>query len=104
MSQVEHLRLQLQAAETALRASGLWAENPPAPEALLSVQPFCIDTLNFSEWLQFVFLLRMQHLVDNQLPLPVNCAIAPMAEEALAGLPVAELLTALRSIDELLSE
>lgn len=104
MSQVEHLTSQLTALEVALHAAGLWAQTPPHAEALRSVQPFCVDTLSFSEWLQFVFLVRMRHLLEQGLPLPVNCAIAPMAEEALAGLPVAELLTVLRRIDALLSQ
>ena len=97
------LHLHLQALETALRESGLWSHQPPAADALLSVQPFCVDTLNFSQWLQFVFVPRMAYLLEHQLPLPGSCNISPMAEEALSGLPVGELLRVLREIDTLLN-
>lgn len=100
---LSELYLHLQALEVALRDAGLWSTQAPQSSALLSVQPFCVDTLNFNEWLQFVFVPRMVHLLDNQLPLPSNCSIAPMAEEALAGMPVTELIEVLRGIDNLLT-
>lgn len=97
------LRLHLQLLEATLRNSGLWDIEPPTPEALLSVQPFCVDTLSFSQWLQFIFVPRMEYLLEHQLPLPKSCNITPMAEEALSGLPVEELIRVLRGIDTLLS-
>ena len=34
----------------------------------------------FHEWLQFVFLPKMQYMIDNNLELPSSLAIAPMGE------------------------
>ena len=48
--------------EGALRSRLLWDADEPSPEALASTQPFCIDTLDFPQWLQFVFLPRMRAL------------------------------------------
>ena len=70
------------ALEAELKTTGFWRDISPSTTQLASTEPFCIDTLTFSEWLQFVFLVKMQFLLDNQIALPENMAIAPMAEEA----------------------
>lgn len=90
--------------EAELRRMGCWQAEPPAPEALRSEQPFAIDTLNFAQWLQFIFIPRMQFLLDQQQDLPRASGIAPMAEEYFSGLqlPVEGLLTALQAMDALL--
>ena len=83
---------------------GCWQAEPPAPEALRSEQPFAIDTLNFAQWLQFIFIPRMQFLLEQQQDLPRASGISPMAEEYFNGLqlPVEGLLTALQAMDALL--
>ncbi|KEA63203.1 hypothetical protein ADIMK_2727 [Marinobacterium lacunae] len=68
--------------EREMRALELWSESMPDAEALMSQQPFCIDTLDFHEWVQWLLLPRLQHIVLEQLPLPESCSVAPMAEEA----------------------
>ncbi|WP_041522556.1 YqcC family protein [Gilvimarinus agarilyticus] len=67
--------------EAALRELHLWHSESPTPEALASVAPFAVDTLTFTQWLQFMFLPRMHTLVVERGTLPANSAIAPMAEE-----------------------
>ena len=91
--------------EKELRDLLLWQQQPPPPEALASTQPFGIDTLNFAQWLQFVFLPRMHQLADAAGALPQQCGIAPMAEEYFRdlGLNSGELLRQLRLIDRILS-
>lgn len=88
-----------------LRQSNLWSAQRPSDEALASREPFCIDTLGFEEWLQFVFLERMTVLVEGDLPLPDQCGLAPMAEEYFRGTrprPDA-LISKLEEIDRTLS-
>ncbi len=70
--------------ETQLRVLQLWDESPPEPAALSSCEPFCVDTLAFYQWLQFVFLPRMQQLLEQGGALPENCQIKPMVETYLA--------------------
>lgn len=91
--------------EAELRGLQLWQAEPPSAEALASSEPFCIDTLSFPQWLQFVFLPRMQMLVDQVQPLPSACGIAPMAEEYFRGLPhkAASLIEQIARIDTVLS-
>jgi uncharacterized protein YqcC (DUF446 family) len=67
--------------ECELRRVRLWQSEEPSDEALASDQPFALDTLDFHQWLQFILLPRMYHLVNERLPLPDACGISPVAEE-----------------------
>lgn len=63
-----------------LQQANLWQLEEVEAEKLLSSAPFCCDTLRFEQWLQFVFLPKMDQLLCANAPLPKNIAIAPMAE------------------------
>lgn len=87
--------------EAELRRLQQWQHEPPAAAALASTEPFCVDTLSFVQWLQFIFLPRMHALVAaRQLP-PGRCAIRPLAEEYFRGgrLDVDNLLRAIGALD-----
>ena len=94
------------ALEAGLKASDLWQEHFPPAKALASALPFCHDTLDFEQWLQFVFIPQMRQLVERQLPLPGECAIAPMAEQVFTGQDAgyATIIASLARIDLLLTE
>ncbi len=106
MAQAEHVAALLIDIEAQLRQLDLWQAEPPGADALASTQPFCIDTLSFSQWLQFVFVPSMYHLIEAEQTLPLGCAIAPMAEEYFRGLslPSGALERSLLEVDRLLSE
>ncbi|MBB5322781.1 YqcC family protein [Marinobacter oulmenensis] len=91
--------------EVELRELGLWQGTPPPDEAFQSDKPFCIDTMEFPQWLQFVFLFRMKILVENGHPLPTVSGMAPMAEEHFRGREESgdALVSALEQMDRLLS-
>ena len=92
--------------EMELRKLALWESESPPDEAFESDQPFCIDTLEFTQWLQFVFVARMKVIIENDHPLPSASGIAPMAEEHFRGRPESgnRLVRELEAIDRLLSE
>lgn len=92
--------------EYELRVMQLWENVPPSEKAMASVEPFCIDTLTFPQWLQWVFLPRMHQLVDAQGPLPEKCEITPMAEEYFRHHPTPnpQILGVLQGIDQTLTE
>lgn len=92
--------------EQILRDSKLWQSTPPADSAFSSDQPFCMDTLEPHEWLQWVLLPRMHALIDARHPLPQALAVAPYYDIALqASCPQREaLLAALVALDALFSE
>jgi len=81
-SQLANLLFEL---EKELREAQLWANQSPAPEALLSTEPFSIDLLTFTEWLQFIFLPKMYATIEASKDLPLSCSIAPMAEQVFSA-------------------
>ncbi len=91
--------------EMELRQLGMWEAERPSPEAFQSTQPFCIDTLEFTQWLQFVFVERMKVIIEQGHPLPAVSGMAPMAEEYFRPRPESGkgLIQALEEIDQLLS-
>jgi uncharacterized protein YqcC (DUF446 family) len=92
--------------ELKLRALELWSVKSPSSLQLSSTQPFCVDTLTFAQWLQWVFFPRMQLLVSQQRLPPRRCHLKPMAEQSLAhtGQGQYELLEVLGRIDRLAAE
>ncbi|MBI2381144.1 MAG: YqcC family protein [Gammaproteobacteria bacterium] len=99
------LRGLLDTLEVELRRSELWEDTPPSAEALASVQPFAVDTLDFSQWLQFIFLARLRMMAELGGELPQSCSVLPMAEEAFKGMArdVRAVLQAVDAVDRLLS-
>lgn len=77
------IRQQLNDLQIALRLHQCWEEVPPPAEKLASTQPFAIDTLSATQWLQWIFLPRMHALLDANATLPKNFAISPYLEESL---------------------
>ncbi|MBV7550050.1 YqcC family protein [Pseudomonas sp. PDM26] len=76
---------QLLLIERELRVLGWWDEVSPSVEALSSVEPFSVDTLDFEQWLQWIFLPRMKMILEQDLPLPNASGIQEMAEMVFAG-------------------
>ena len=71
---------QLLLIERELRLQGFWQELPPSEQALASQSPFCVDTMDFDQWLQWVMLPRMKVLLEGGHPLPRTSGIKEMAE------------------------
>ncbi len=101
-SRLPAIAQQLLLIERELRLLGLWSVDSPAPEALASVEPFCVDTLRFEQWLQWIFLPRMKVIVEADQPLPAASGICAMAEVVYRESHVATLLEALRGFDALI--
>lgn len=96
----------LQNVEDALKKLELWAldeEGRPDDEAFLSSIPFCLDTMEFHQWLQFVLLPKMRELLQTPSSLPKKMAIHAAAEEYYRGKwrEYRSLLNALRKLDAL---
>jgi uncharacterized protein YqcC (DUF446 family) len=103
MASQTHLRLKtlLSSLEDELQRLGWWQQQKPSIQALQSQQPFCVDTLEFAQWLQWVFVPRMQSILDAGYALPGQCAIYEMAEVVYREqrTAVAPLLDCLKCID-----
>lgn len=73
--------------EAELRRLEWWDSEPPCADLLASTQPFCVDTLTFEQWLQWIFLPRMKLLLEQAGELPVRSAITEMAEVTYGHIP-----------------
>ena len=83
MKREAQLRQQLLRVEETLRQHQLWQSATPDAAAFTSTQPFCMDTLEPYEWLQWVLIPRLHALLDAGSPLPGAFAVAPYYEIAL---------------------
>ncbi|WP_405120227.1 YqcC family protein [Pseudomonas leptonychotis] len=84
-ARVSALAEQLLLIERELRVQGWWQAQAPSLDALSSEQPFCVDTLAFEQWLQWIFLPRMKQLLEAGAVLPSVSGIQPMAEQVYGG-------------------
>ncbi|GAB4359007.1 MAG: YqcC family protein [Gammaproteobacteria bacterium] len=93
------------AIEGELRRLGLWEQTPPPAQALMSEQPFCFDTLTFTQWLQWIFLVRVRLLLSEHRTLPQVSDIYPLAEHVFEPLDYdsGPLLRQIRRFDELIN-
>lgn len=89
--------------EHALRGLALWTAERPAAQRLNSTTPFCVDTLRFEEWLQWVFIPRMGEIAVRRERLSFSAVILPMGEQGFAHLGRRQqaLLSVLAHIDRL---
>ncbi|MBF7730437.1 YqcC family protein [Pseudomonas sp. N040] len=98
---VDHLLL----IEHELQVQGWWSAEAPSSEALSSQQPFCVDTLAFEQWLQWIFLPRMKEIIEQGYPLPAVSGIQQMGEMVYVDRPeqARALLALLGAFDRLIA-
>jgi uncharacterized protein YqcC (DUF446 family) len=91
--------------EANLRINGKWDEISPDSSALASKQPFCMDTLAFEQWLQWIFLPRMKTTLEETHPLPAKSSIYVYAQECLHenDPSTGSLLNLIKKFDDLIS-
>lgn len=85
MSELNDMRFLLLELEGEMRAVGWWQSMAPPDEALASSEPFCVDALTFSEWLQWVYTPKMHAFMNQFGKLPQSSGLQPIAEEAWKG-------------------
>lgn len=97
---------QLLSIERELRLLGWWKEVPPSDADLSSREPFCVDTLDFDQWLQWIFLPRMKTLIEQDLTLPNASGILEMAQMVYASRAqeARNLMDLLAQFDRLITE
>lgn len=93
----------LDAVEQELRSLGYW-QGPagrPAEEAFASQMPFCLDTMELPQWLEYMLLARLRELIALRQSLPERLVVAPMAQEYWRGRwgEHRDLIAALRRLD-----
>lgn len=82
-----------------------WEATPPSAEALASDQPFGVESLTPTQWLQWIFIPRMNALLDANAPLPRNFAVTPYLEEAMKECEhLAQICAPLAALEKLLRD
>lgn len=108
MEKAKELGRILQSLQQVMIEASHWAEVAIDPAALDSQQPFCLDTMTFSQWLQFVMIPSMQRLIDTKQALPKlikGQGIEPMASESYSSLEVEQAIIAkICELDDLLQD
>lgn len=92
--------------ELELKVLSLWSDLQPSAQDLSSTQPFCVDTLNFTQWLQFILIPRLNQIVVDQAMLPRQCDVHPMAEEYFKpqSIHAEKITTIIKSIDDCINK
>ncbi len=92
--------------EAEMRKIALWDLSPPTDAALHSLAPFCHDTLQFYQWLQWVFLPKMKMAIETENDMPSSSDIFPLAEYRLkkSGQNCQQLLSYILQFDRLISK
>lgn len=95
----------LLAMEQEMRRIDLWETEAPSDAALSSLAPFCHDTLHFHQWLQWVFLPKMQMIVEADEGWPSTSDIFPLAEYSFQKLEqdTVPLLALIQQFDNLIN-
>ena len=71
--------------EQELRSLGVWGPQPPPPEAFESRRAFFGDTMSFYQWLQFVLLERIRHIIASRGAFPAKSQVGSYAVRELDG-------------------
>ncbi len=99
------LRSITESIEHELKRLDIWDEEAPSAEALKSQEPFCFDTLGFAQWMQWIFLPRVQEVVENKRDMPAQSDVHTYAEEVLKNTDYEsdQLLFLIKTFDEIVA-
>jgi uncharacterized protein YqcC (DUF446 family) len=83
--------------EAEMRAIGLWQNEALEPSRYAFNQAFAMDTMTFSQWLQFVFIPRVREIINAHGSFPAQSMVAAQAVREYDGLHEASKLLKLLS-------
>lgn len=82
--------------EAEMQRIGLWQNQPLRPEQMDFKQAFAMDTMTFSQWLQFIFLPRVREAVEAN-DFPGSSSVGAQAVREFDGFTEADQLVTLLS-------
>jgi uncharacterized protein YqcC (DUF446 family) len=85
----------LAAIEAEMRRIGLWQGAPLDPAKYDFHAAFAMDTMAFTQWLEFVFIPRVRSIIDAKGEFPTSSMVGVQAYRELDGAPEASALVAL---------
>ncbi|MBK7589475.1 MAG: YqcC family protein [Bacteroidetes bacterium] len=88
-----------------LMAMQAWSATPIEAHRLIDMGAFGTKTMAFTEWLQFVLIPRVQHIIETKGDFPAQSNIAAFAWREFDGLPNTQhLCTILTAFDDLFNQ
>ncbi|MFH0256262.1 YqcC family protein [Vibrio rumoiensis] len=101
MSEYIELSDVLEQLEDKLIQLSLWEEQSPPKQDLNSEQPFSLDTLQPTQWLQWIFIPKMRELIASQSEVPIGFEVSAYFEQTMVNKTHRdELLPILNQLDE----
>jgi uncharacterized protein YqcC (DUF446 family) len=75
----ERLRALADDIEAEMRSLGIWLDDPPSEETVLSGGAFGMGTVAFDNWVQVVFVTRLRQAADGVFPIPSSSSVGTQA-------------------------
>jgi uncharacterized protein YqcC (DUF446 family) len=86
MTEIAEVAAAADRVEAAMREAGMWQDAPLDPAQYDFRMAFAMDTMAFSQWLQFVFLPRVREIVAGGGSLPGASNVAAQAVREFDGM------------------
>jgi uncharacterized protein YqcC (DUF446 family) len=97
----QQVEQRLSVIEAEMKKIGYWQEAPLPPEAYNFQLAFAMDTMAYSQWLQFVFIPRVRSILKSHGDFPSSSSVGTQALREFDGNPDADqLVSLLCSFDE----
>jgi uncharacterized protein YqcC (DUF446 family) len=101
----EKIQVKIAEIEHEMKRIGYWQSDPLRPEQYQFRMAFAMDTLAFSQWLQFIFIPRVKSMLETGEKFPRDSQNGAQAVREFDGDDVAQGLVALISeFDEIIRQ
>ncbi len=79
MTNIGEVQNKLTEIEAELKQIGFWQTEPLKPEQLEFQEAFGMDTMAFSQWIQFVLIPRVEAIIQNKGQFPSTSQVGAQA-------------------------
>ncbi len=104
MPQPEIVKARIDEIEAEMKRIGMWRNEPLPAEAYDFHQAFAMDTMTFSGWLQFIFIPRVNQIIESGGAFPTRSQVGAQAIREFDGDDEASRLCSLLSSFDALIE
>ncbi|MGH2361807.1 MAG: YqcC family protein [bacterium] len=100
---VDQIKEKIASIEAEMKRIAMWQQGPLEPEKYEFHAAFAMDTMAYSQWLQFVFIPRVHEVLDSYGPVPRQSSVGAQAIREFDGYNEAsDLVTLLCEFDGLI--
>jgi uncharacterized protein YqcC (DUF446 family) len=105
MSHAQKVQSILTRLQSEMLKHNLWQIEPISSDAMNSTQPFSFDTMSPEQWLQFILIPKLTHLITADSPMPNQFEITPYFEQTLSDKikQHTQLIKIIKQLDDILN-